>query len=134
VDAKSSEESRAGETVETFWNNHREVIAAMDFFTVPAVTFGVLDCFFVIAHNRRRILHLNVTRHPTSEWVAQQLRDALPCDSAPYYLIFDRVTNFDGEVVDTMKTSGIIPMRTSFRCPWQNRVAERWVGNCPETC
>ena len=53
----------------TFLNNHREAIAAMDFYTVPTLTFGVLYCFFVIAHDRRRILHWNVTRHPTSAWV-----------------------------------------------------------------
>ena len=52
-----------------FVRNHRELIAAMDFFTVPTVTFGVLYCFFVIAHDRRRILRLNVTRSPTSVWV-----------------------------------------------------------------
>ena len=66
-----------------FLSNHREVIAAMDFFTVPTLTFGVLYCFFVIAHDRRRILHLNVTKHPTSAWVIQQLREAFPYDSAP---------------------------------------------------
>jgi len=60
----------------TFLENHREVLAAMDFFTVPSLTFGVLYCFFVIAHDRRRILHFNVTRHPTSVWIAQQLREA----------------------------------------------------------
>ena len=112
-----------------FLNNHREVIAAIDF-TVPTVTFGVLYCFFVIAHNRRRILHCNVTRHPTSEWTAQQLREAFPCDSAPDYLIFDRATNFGEEVVETMKSFGSTPKQTSFRSPWQNGVAERWVGNC----
>jgi len=57
-----------------FLSNHREGIAAMDFFIVPTLTFGVLCSFFVIAHNRRRILHCNVTRHPTSTWVIQQLR------------------------------------------------------------
>ena len=62
----------------TFLNNHREVIAAMDFFTVPTLSFGVLYCFFVIGHERRRILHFNVTRHPTSAWVVQQLRNAFP--------------------------------------------------------
>jgi len=56
-----------------FLKNHREVIAAMDFFTVPTVTFSLLYCFFVISHDRRRILHFNVTRHPTSSWVIQQL-------------------------------------------------------------
>jgi transposase InsO family protein len=113
-----------------FLRNHREAIAAMDFFTVPTLTFGVLYCFFVIAHDRRRILHFNVTRQPTSAWVVQQLREALPYDSAPGYLIFDRGANFNQEVIDTMKTFGIQPKRTSFRSPWQNGVAERWVGNC----
>jgi len=73
-----------------FLRNHREAIAAMDFFTVPTITFGVLYCFFVIAHDRRRILHFNVTRHPTSLWVVQQLREAFPFESAPRFLISDR--------------------------------------------
>jgi transposase InsO family protein len=113
-----------------FLSNHREAIAAMDFFTVPTLTFGVLYCFFVIAHDRRRILHFNVSRHPTSAWVIQQLREAFPYDSAPGYLIFDRGTNFNQEVIDTVKSFGIQPKRTGFRSPWQNGVAERWVGNC----
>jgi putative transposase len=54
-----------------FLRNHREAIAAMDFFTVPTVTFRLLYCFFVISHDRRQILHFNVTRHPTSSWVIQ---------------------------------------------------------------
>jgi putative transposase len=73
-----------------FLRNHREAIAAMDFFTVPTITFGVLYCFFIIAHGRRRILHLNVTKYPTSLWVAQQLREAFPFESAPRFLLFDR--------------------------------------------
>ena len=101
----------------TFLNNHREAIAAMDFFTVPTLTFGVLYCFFVIAHNRRHILHFNVTKHPTSAWVSQQLREAFPYDSAPRYLIFDRGSNFNEEVVSTIKSFGIEPKRTSFRSP-----------------
>ena len=113
-----------------FLANHREAIAAMDFFTVPTLTFGVLYCFFVIAHDRRRILHCNVTKHPTSAWVIQQLREAFPYDTAPGYLIFDRGAQFNEEVIDTMKSFGIQPKRTSFRSPWQNGVAERFVGNC----
>ena len=62
----------------TFLRNHREAIAAMDFFTVPTITFGVLYCFFIIGHDRRRILYFRVTRHPTSLWVVQQLREAFP--------------------------------------------------------
>jgi transposase InsO family protein len=113
-----------------FLSNHREAIAAMDFFTVPTLTFGVLYCFFVIAHDRRRIIHCNVTKHPTSAWVIQQLRETFPFDSAPGYLIFDRGANFNCEVLDTLTSFGIEPKRTSFRGPWQNGVAERWVGSC----
>ena len=114
----------------TFLSNHREAIAAMDFFAVPTLTFGVLHCFFIIAHDRRRVLHFNVTRHPSSAWISQQLREAFPYDEVPTYLIFDRAANFNEEVVSTMKSFGIQSKRTSFRSPWQNGVAERWVGNC----
>jgi transposase InsO family protein len=113
-----------------FLQNHREAIAAMDFFTVPTLTFGVLYGFFVIAHERRRIIYFNVTKHPTSAWIVQQLREGFPYDSAPGYLIFDRGSNFNEEVIDTLNSFGIKPKRTSFRSPWQNGVAERWVGSC----
>jgi transposase InsO family protein len=113
-----------------FLSNHREAIAAMDFFTVPTLRFGVLYCFFVISHDRRRILHCNVTKHPTSAWTIQQLREAFPYDSAPGYLIFDRGSQFNEELIDAVKMFGIKPKRTSYRSPWQNGVAERWVGNC----
>ena len=113
-----------------FLNNHREAIAAMDFFTVPTLTFGVLYCFFVIAHDRRRILHCNVTRYPTNAWVVQQLREAFLYDSAPGSLIFDRGAQFNKEVLDTVKNSGVQPKQTSYRSLWQNGVAGWWVGNC----
>jgi putative transposase len=113
-----------------FLSTHRETIAAMDFFTVPTLTFGVLYCFFIIAHDRRRILHFNATRHPNSAWVIQQLREAFPYNSAPKYLIFDRCTNFNQEIIDTVKSFGVQPKRTRFQSPWQNGVAERWVRSC----
>ena len=91
-----------------FRQNHREVITAFDFFTVPTVTFQLLYCFFVIEHGRRRILHFNVTRHPTAEWVVQQLREAFP-EKGPYrYAIFDRDPTFNDEVV-TGKRVGAAP-------------------------
>ena len=71
-----------------------------------------------------------MTKHTTSAWVAQQLREAFPYNSALKHLIFDRATNFSAEVIDVVKNVGIEPKRTSFRSPWQNGVAERWVGNC----
>ena len=113
-----------------FLQNHREVIVAMDFFTVPTVTFQLLYCFFVIAHGRRKILHCNVTRHPTAEWVVQQLREAFP-EAGPYrYVILDRDSKFDNEVITFLKATGLQPKRTSVRAPWQNGIAERWVGSC----
>jgi transposase InsO family protein len=114
----------------TFIANHREAIAAMDFFTVPTMTFGVLYGFFVIAHGRRQILHFNVTRNPTSAWIPQQLREAFPYDCAPRWLIFDRGCNFNSDVAETIRCFGAEPKRTSFQSPWQNDVAERFIGNC----
>ena len=81
-----------------FLRNHREAIAAMDFFTVPTISFGVLYCFFVISHDRRRILHVNVTKHPTSGWIIQQLREAFPFSSTPKFLIFDRDAKYGREL------------------------------------
>ena len=113
-----------------FLRNHREAIAAMDFFTVPTITFGVLYCFFIIAHGRRRILHCNVTKHPTSPWIVQQLREAFPFESAPRFLIFDRDAKYGFEVPIAIRSLKMDPVRTSFESPWQNGIAERWVGSC----
>jgi hypothetical protein len=113
-----------------FLRNHREAIAAMDFFTVPTITFGVLYCFFVISHDRRRILHFNVTSHPTSLWTVQQLREAFPFGSAPRFLIFDRDGKYGLEVPAAVRALKISPVRTSFESPWQNGIAERWVESC----
>ena len=113
-----------------FLRNHREAIAAMDFFAAPTITFGVLYCFFVISHDRRRILHFNVTKHPTSSWIIQQLREAFPFESASKFLIFDRDAKYGLEVPVAVRCLKINPMRTSFESPWQNGVAERWVESC----
>jgi transposase InsO family protein len=114
----------------TFLENHRDVIAAFDFLMVPTVTFQLLYCFFVIEHRRRRILHFNVTSHPTAEWVVQQLREAFP-EASPYqYAIFDRDSTFNDEVVTFLRATGLKPKRTSVQAPWQNGIAERWVGSC----
>src|SRR6202795_4035146 len=103
----------------TFLRNHREAIAAMDFFTVPTITFGVLHCFFVISHDRRRILHFNVTKHPTSSWIIQQLREAFPFGSAPRFLIFDRDAKYGLEVPRAVRSLKITPGRPCFDRPWQ---------------
>jgi putative transposase len=101
----------------------------MDFFTSPTLRFRVLYGFFVIEHSRRRILHWNVTAHPTSDWVVQQLREAFPFPSSYRYVVLDRDTKFNQEVLQFLRSSGIQPIRTSLQSPWQNGVAERWVGS-----
>jgi transposase InsO family protein len=113
-----------------FLRNHREAIAAMDFFIVPTLTFGVLYCFFIIAHDRRRILRCNVTRNPSSFWIVQQMREAWPYSQAQKFLLFDQDAKFVRDVIDAASTLGSEPIRTAFRSPWQNGVAERWVGSC----
>jgi putative transposase len=113
-----------------FLRNHREAIAAMDFFTVPTLTFGVLYCFFVISHDRRKILHFNVTRNPHPVWVVQQLRETWAFNEPHRFLLFDRDTKFGADVVSAVRGMGSEPTRTAFRSPWQNGVAERWVGSC----
>jgi hypothetical protein len=104
----------AGDTWRTFLANHREALVAFDFFAVPTVNFQLLYCFFVIEHERRRILHCNVTAHPNAEWVVQQLRTTFP-GAGPYrYIIFDRDSKFDAEVVAVLKSTGLGPKRTSM--------------------
>jgi putative transposase len=97
---------------------------------VPTATFRMLYCFFVIEHGRRRILHFNVTRQPSADWVVQQLREAFP-EAAPYrYAILDRDSIFDANVLTFLKATGLTPKRTSVQAPWQNGMAERWIGSC----
>src|SRR5664279_2786239 len=108
-----------------FLRNHREAIAAIDFFTVPTLTFGVLYCFFVIGHDRRKILHFNVRRNPNALWIVQQLREAWAYQQPHRFLLFDRDAKFGAEVVSAVREMGSQPTRTAFRSPWQNGIAER---------
>ena len=73
-------------TWRTFLDNHVKDLVSVDFFSVPTIRFHVLYVFLVLAHDRRRILHFNVTAHPTAAWTAQQLREAFPSDQLPRYL------------------------------------------------
>jgi transposase InsO family protein len=113
----------------TFLHNHRHDIAAMDFLVVPTARFRLLYAWFVIGHGRRKIIHFGVTEHPTSSWVVQQLREAFPDETAPRFLIFDNDSIFSERVTESIKNIGIEPQLTAFRSPWQNGIAERWVGS-----
>ena len=111
----------------TFLQNHREALAAMDFFTVPTATFRMLYVFFVIHPARRTVLHARVTEHPTAAWITQQLREAFPYDTAPGSLIFDRDKKYSHEVLATRESMGIERKQITAYSPWQHGVAERWV-------
>ena len=111
----------------TFLRNHRDCLAAMDFLTVPTIRFQVLYVLFIIHHARRKIVHVGVTPNPTAAWVCQRLREAFPDDQAPRYLLFDRDGKFGHDVVRTLNGMGVRIVRTAYRSPWQNGIAERWV-------
>ncbi len=78
---------------------------------------------------RRKILHFGVTAHPISPWVIQQLREAFPDDTAPRFLIYDNDSIFSDRVTEAIGYHGIEPKRTAYRSPWQNGIAERWIGS-----
>jgi len=111
----------------TFLKNHREMLVGMDFFTVITANFRILYCLFLIRHSRREIIHFHVTEHPTSEWVVQQLRQAFPEGNDDQYVIFDRDAKFSADIHMFLDSAGISGLRASYRSPWQNGIAERWV-------
>jgi transposase InsO family protein len=113
----------------TFLRNHRHAISAMDFFTVPTIFYKQLYGFFIIGHDRRKIIHFNVTFHPTGEWIASQLQTAFSSDHSYKYLIHDRSSVFSALVDQTIRSLCIDPIKISFESPWQNGTAERFVGS-----
>jgi transposase InsO family protein len=117
----------------TFLANHVAQIAAADFFIVPTATYRLLFVLIILAHDRRRVVHVAVTSHPTSAWTAQQLREAFPWDQRPAYLIHDRDLAFQA-LMATAKTMGIEDVRTAPRSPWQNAYVERFVGSIRREC
>ena len=121
-------------TWRAFLKNHARQTAAIDFFTVPTVTFRVLFCFIVLSHDRRRIIHSNVTEHPTAEWTAQQIVEAFPYDEAPRYLLRDRDSIYGEYFRRRVKSMGIEEVITACRSPWQNAYAERVIGSIRREC
>jgi transposase InsO family protein len=122
------------QTWRTFLKNQMKQTASMDFFTVATATFRVLFVFIVLSHDRRRVVHFNVTEHPTEDWTAQQMREAFPWDEAPRYLIRDRDAIFGKDLVTTTQGMGIEEVVIAPRSPWQNPYVERLIGSIRREC
>jgi transposase InsO family protein len=118
----------------TFLKNHLHETAAIDFLTVPTVTFQTLYVFVVLSLDRRSIVHINVTTHPTAEWTALQLRQAFMFDTAPRLLLRDHDKIYGDAVVAALDELGIKQVVTAVRSPWQNGYCERVVGTLKREC
>lgn len=114
----------------SFLRNHREGIAARISSRCRPLPLVRSTAFFIIGHDRRHILQFNVTRYPTSTWIAQQLREAFPYKPVAEFMILDHDSKYGAEVFASMHAMNITAVRTAVACPWQNGVAERWVGSC----
>jgi putative transposase len=126
-------EKPPSQTWRTFLKNHLHQIAAADFFVVPTATCRLLFVLVILAHERRRIVHVAVTDHPTAAWTAQQLREAFPWNEAPRYLFRDRDSAFYAWTT-TAAAIGIEEILTAPRSPWQNGYAERLIGSIRREC
>jgi putative transposase len=121
------------QTWRTFLTNHANQIMAADLFVVPTVTFRLLFVLVMLGHDRRRIVHMAVTEHPTAAWTAQQLRNAFPEQDAPTYLVHDRDAIF-ADVATTVVAMNMHAVRTAPRSPWQNAYVERLIGSIRREC
>jgi transposase InsO family protein len=116
-------------TWKTFLKNHVQDLVALDFFVVSTVTHTILFVLVILAHERRRIVHLHVTEHPTAEWTAQQVVEAFPRDEAPRYLLRDRDRIYGASFRRRVRNMGIEEVLIAPRSPWQNPYVERVIGS-----
>src|SRR5437016_3261621 len=127
-------QDRPLQTWKTFLRNHAQGIASIDLFVVPTIAFQQLFAFLVLGHQRRQLLWFAVTRNPTAEWLAQQITEAFPWDTAPKYLIRDNDRAFGAAFRARVRAMGIRDRPTSFRSPWQNGLVERLIGSARHEC
>lgn len=122
------------QTWRTFIKNHMHNTFAMDFFTVPTVKFRVLFVCVILWHDRRKVLHFNVTGHPTAKWTAQQVVEACPWDTAPKYLMRDRDSVYGKIFRNRVKHMSIKEVISAPKSPWQNPYVERVIGSIRRDC
>jgi transposase InsO family protein len=116
------------QTWKTFRRNHAKAIAAIDMCVVPTVTFDHLFAFLVLGHGRRQLLWIEVTRHPTAEWLARLITEAFPWTSTPAYLLRDNDRAYGHVITCRVRAMGIRDRPVSPGSPWQNGYAERLIG------
>jgi len=114
--------------------DHIEGIAAIDTFVVVTAAFRLLYVSVVLGHARRKILHLNVTQHPTAGWLSRLITEAFPWDTAPRYLLRDRDTSYGQSFQKRARVMGITEVVTAPRSPWQNAYVERVIGSIRREC
>jgi transposase InsO family protein len=124
----------SGQTWRTFLRNHVVGIGAMDFLVVPTINFRLLFVLVILRHERRRLISLSVTDHPTAEWIARQITEAFPWDEAPTHLIRDRDGAYGHAVTRRLATMGIRDHPIAPHSPWQNGHAERLIGSIRREC
>ena len=122
------------QTWRTFLANHVRDLVSIDFFTAPTAGLRVLFILVVLAHHRRRVVHFNVTEHPTAAWTTQQIVDAFPDDSAPSYLLRDRDQVYGQQFRHRVKGMGIEEVLAAPHSPWQNPFVERLIGSIRREC
>jgi putative transposase len=118
----------------TFLDNHAREITSIDFFTVPTITFRNLFCFLVLSHDRRQVVHFNVTAHPTAFWTGQQMAEDFPEDTAPGYLLRDQDKIYGADFIERVQAMGIQEVRTAPASPWQRAFVERLIGSIRREC
>ena len=118
----------------TFVWNHAQAIVACDFCVVVTATFRLLYVFVVMEHATRRILHTNVTAHPTASWTLQQLREAIPADHTYRFLIHDRDSIFSQQLDQGIRHLGLQVLKTPVRTPQANALCERLIGTLRREC
>ncbi len=119
---------RKSQTWLTFLRNHATKSWAMDFFTVPTISFRMLYVLVIVKHSTREFVHWAVTDSPSMEWTIQQLREATPFGLQPKYLYRDNDGIYGDGVPDFLKSCGIREVRIAYRSPWQNPIVERVIG------
>ena len=124
----------SGQSWLTFLHNHLKETISVDFFSIPTLTYSLLHVFVILSHDRRKLIHFNVTKHPTDEWTSRQVIEACPWVTDYKYLIRDRDSRYAESFKERLSQLNIEDIKTSYRSPWQNGYVERVIGSIKREC